>query len=146
MDFKRGEEKLGRVVFELFDHDLPHTCENFKVLCNGEMGANMYYVGTRVHRVVPRFMLHGGDISHSKDGKGGKSIFEEGHEIYSKDGLFEDENVWFPHSHKGVLSMNNNGKNTNGSQFMISLRNNNEYFDEKHTVFGRIIKGWEVIE
>jgi cyclophilin family peptidyl-prolyl cis-trans isomerase len=106
------------------------------------MGSELYYVGSKIHRVVPKFMLHGGDISIKKDGKGGKSIYKEGDDIYSKDGLFEDENVWFPHSHKGVLSMNNTGKNTNGSQFMISLRDSNEYFDEKHTVFGRVISGW----
>ena len=116
MEFSAGGETiLGKVVYELFDHDLPHTCENFRVLCNGEKGSQLYYIGSKIHRVVPKFMMHGGDISRKGDGKGGKSIYTQDDDIHSKDGLFEDENVWYPHSHKGVISMHNTGKNTNGS-------------------------------
>ena len=90
--------------------------------------------------------MEGGDTSAVKDGKGGKSIYSEGHEIYSKDGFFDDENVWFNHTHAGTISMLNDGPNTNGSRFIITLKDRVEYFDEKNTLFGRIISGWEVIE
>ena len=88
-----------------------------------------------------------GDTSAVGDGTGGKSIYSEGDPIHSKDGLFEDENVWFPHSHKGTISTHPNEKikNSNGSQFMINFRDDNQYFDEKNTVFGRIIAGYDTI-
>lgn len=60
-------------------------------------------------------MMIGGDTSAAADGTGGKSIYEDKDEIHSKDGFFRDENVWFPHSHMGTLSMQNTGKDTNGS-------------------------------
>ena len=96
--------------------------------------------------MVKDYMITGGDTSAVADGTGGKSIYEEKDEIHSKDGLFRDENVWFPHSHKGTLSMNNTGKDTNGSQFIISLRDRNDYFNASHTLFGRVIKGFEFMQ
>lgn len=80
------------------------------------------------------------------DGKGGKSIYDEKDDPYIKDGLFRDENVWFPHSHIGVISMLTTEKNSNGSQWVISLKDKNFYFTEKNTLFGRIISGWDMIE
>jgi len=141
----------GRVVFELFDQDLPFACENFRVLCSGEKGAMWHYQGTKIYRVLPGFSIQGGDTGVTNDGSGCKSIYTEGHEIYNskseKDGLFDDENIWFPHTHAGALSMFTDGKkNNNGSQFMISLRDRNEYFDEKQTLFGRVIAGWDILE
>lgn len=97
--------------------------------------------------MLPGFGLQGGDTSAANDGTGGKGIYQEGDEIYNKDGLFDDENVWMPHTHAGVLSMFPDcKKNNNGSQFMIALRDRNEYFDEKHTLFGRVIAGWDIID
>ena len=141
----------GRVVFELFDHDVPETCENFRALCTGERGANLWYQDTRIHRIVRGFMMAGGDNSQRRNGEGGISIYGPNDPIHSKDGFFDDENIWFPHSHKGVISMlpRSDGKdvqkNTNGSQFVISLREDNQYFDETSTVFGRIIHGLDFV-
>ena len=69
--------------------------------------------------------MFGGDISAAADGEGGRSIYNEKDEIHSKDGLFEDENIWFPHSHIGTISTFAEEKNQNGSKFMINLRNDN---------------------
>jgi len=82
---------------------------------------------------VPNFLFQVGDISLAEDGTGGKSIYTADDDIHSKEGRFEDENVWYPHSHKGVLSthVERDVKNYNGSQFMINLRDDNQYFDEK---------------
>ena len=62
--------------------------------------------------------------------------------------MFDDENIWYPHSHPGVLSMAalKGEKNQNGSQFVISLRGDNQYFDEKNTVIGRVIKGFNFVK
>ena len=81
------------------------------------------------------FTMHGGDTTNG-DGTGGYSVY--GHQ-------FDDEGIWYPHSHKGILSMHNQGKNTNTSQFFISLAQI-PYLDTQNTVFGRIISGYEVIE
>lgn len=93
--------------------------------------------------------MEGGDTSAVMDGKGGKSIYSEENnpdDIYAKDGFFDDENVWFPHTHKGTISVLNDGKNTNGSRFVICTKDRVEYFDEKFTLFGRIIAGWEFLQ
>ena len=146
-----ANRESGRVVFELFDHDLPETCENFRALCTGERAADLWYQGTRIHRIVKGFMMAGGDNSQARDGTGGRSIYGPNDKIHSKDGLFDDENIWFPHSHKGIISTlpktdgRDKAKNTNGSQFTISLREDNQYFDESSTAFGRIIKGLDFV-
>lgn len=77
----------------------------------------MYYVGSRMTRILPGFLMQAGDISACGDGTGGKGIYTEGDAIYNKDGRFDDENIWYPHSHKGTLSthQNHDEKNMNGS-------------------------------
>ena len=70
------------------------------------------------------------------NGQGGKSIYGE---------KFDDEKIWYPHTHKGLLSMANAGPNTNGSQFFICFKDT-PHLNRKHTVFGRVIKGYEHIE
>ena len=146
-DNEKEENKTrGRVVFELFDKDCPETCENFRVLCTGEKSAQLHYQNKRIHRIVKDFSIEGGDISAAMDGKGGKSIYGESDEPHTKDGLFRDENVWFPHTHLGVISMLTTEKDSNGSQWVISLKDKNFYFTEKNTLFGRIISGWDMIE
>ena len=143
-----SKEKLrGKIVIELFDSEVPFTAENFRVLCTGEKSQDLYYLNKKVHRIVPNFLFQVGDISLAEDGTGGKSIYTADDDIHSKEGRFEDENVWYPHSHKGVLSthVERDVKNYNGSQFMINLRDDNQYFDEKQTVFGRIIKGFDFL-
>ena len=79
--------------------------------------------------------MQGGDTTN-QNGTGGMSIYGQ---------KFADEQVWYPHSSKGVLSMANSGPNTNGSQFFICLAPT-PHLNEKHTVFGRVIHGYDICE
>mmetsp|Transcript_3679 Transcript_3679/g.6260 ORF Transcript_3679/g.6260 Transcript_3679/m.6260 type:complete len:244 (-) Transcript_3679:103-834(-) len=124
-----------RVVFEVFTKQVPKTAENFRAICTGEKGTDYHYKGNVFHRVIKGFMAQGGDITN-QNGTGGHSIYGE---------KFEDEQIWFPHTHKGVLSMANAGENTNGSQFFICF-GATPHLNEKHTIFGRVIKGYEFVE
>jgi len=93
------------MIFELFDKKVPKTTENFKCLCTGEKSSELHYKGNIFHRIIKNFMVQGGDITN-QNGTGGMSIYGRN---------YDDENVWIPHDTKGLLSMANAGKNTNGS-------------------------------
>ncbi len=80
-------------------------------------------------------MAQGGDITN-QNGTGGKSIYGS---------KFPDEQIWYPHTHKGVLSMANSGPDTNGSQFFICF-GATPHLNEKHTIFGRVISGYDMVE
>ena len=140
MEISIGEEtdldfQKGKVVFELFDKWVPKTVENFRKQCQGEMGEMFTYRKNKFHRLVGKQLIQGGDTTNG-DGSGGTSIY----------GLhFDDEQVWFPHKFKGVLSMANSGPHTNGSQFFVIFRAMHN-LNEKHTVFGRVISGWDILE
>ena len=102
---EEDEKEKGRVVFEVFSKQVPKTAENFRAICTGEHGAPKHYKNIIFHRIIKGFMAQGGDTTN-QNGTGGESIYGE---------KFADEQIWFPHTHKGVLSMANAGADTNGS-------------------------------
>ena len=130
LDIKIGKNPKKRVKIELFENKVPKTANNFRCLCTGEK--NITYKGSKFFRVIKNVFIQGGDFEKN-DGTGGHSIYGD---------KFEDESFYYSHSREGLLSMINEGKNTNGSQFFITLRDLT-WYDEKHVVFGQVISGME---
>ena len=140
LDIIAGTTALGRIEIELFYDITPKTAENFRGLCTGEYGTGkihkkkLTYKGSRIHKIVENQYIQGGDIIYG-NGKGGESIYGE---------FFKDENFKRRHACAGLLSMGNIGRNTNSSQFIITLRPCPQ-LDDKHVVFGQVINGMEVV-
>ncbi|KAI9275820.1 cyclophilin-like domain-containing protein [Phascolomyces articulosus] len=134
-------KRIGRIVIELFQDEVPKTAENFRCLCTGEMGlgkvSNMplHYRGSIIHRVIKGFMIQGGDFTR-RNGSGGESIYGA---------TFSDESFVRKHTTHGLLSMANRGANTQSSQFFITTRPT-PHLDGKHVVFGRVVSGYDVVQ
>ena len=116
----------GAIAIELFDDDAPKTVENFTKLAR-----DGFYDGVIFHRVIPDFMIQGGDPTGT--GRGGPG--------YTFEDEFNDHKV-----ERGALAMANAGPNTNGSQFFIVTADSCPWLDGKHTVFGRVSDGMDVVD
>ncbi|XP_022652755.1 peptidyl-prolyl cis-trans isomerase D-like isoform X6 [Varroa destructor] len=139
LDIRIGDELVGRVVFELWEHLFPSTVANFVAIvkgsARGSSGKLLSYRGTRIHKVIPNFAIQGGDAVNN-DGTGSDSIFGR---------FFPNEGPWIPHDEPGLLGMASNGPNTNGCQFYITTVPGCEHLNGQHTVFGKVIMGMGVI-
>jgi len=116
----------GPIAIELFDDDAPKTVENFL-----KLSRDGFYNGVIFHRVIPDFMIQGGDPTGTGSGGPGYQFEDE----------FNDHKIV-----RGALAMANAGPNTNGSQFFIVTTEAASWLDGKHTVFGQVTNGMDVVD
>jgi len=144
IDITADGEALGRIVFGLFGKTAPKAVENFSSLCKCDRGKapitgkDMCYKDSVIHRVIPNFIIQGGDYTHG-DGTGGESIFEGN--------TFEDESFAVKHNRQYLLNMANDGRgkpNTNRSQWFINTCKT-QWLDGVNEVFGMVLEGIDVM-
>jgi cyclophilin family peptidyl-prolyl cis-trans isomerase len=116
----------GTIALELFDADAPKTVENFK-----KLAGDSFYDGVIFHRVIPDFMIQGGCPQGTGTGGPGYTFEDE----------FNDHKIV-----RGALAMANAGPNTNGSQFFIVTKDSAPWLEGKHTVFGQVTEGMDVVD
>mmetsp|Transcript_40737 Transcript_40737/g.93750 ORF Transcript_40737/g.93750 Transcript_40737/m.93750 type:complete len:249 (-) Transcript_40737:49-795(-) len=134
---------IGRMIFKLYTKECPRAAENFRALCTGEAGAGLttrcplHFKGSKFHRIISGFMAQGGDFELG-DGRGGESIYG---------GKFKDEagGLQLRHSQRGMLSMANSGRDSNGSQFFILFKAQH-HLNGKHCVFGELVEGHATLD
>jgi peptidylprolyl isomerase len=135
-----GKKNIGQIIIKLFTNNVPKTCENFSALCSGargytKNGNKLSYKNSIFHRIIPNFMIQGGDILNN-NGTGAISIYGNS---------FDDENFMIQHNKPGIVSMANSGPNTNGSQFFI-ITQPQPHLDGVHVAFGQVIFGLELLD
>ncbi|KAI9469104.1 MAG: cyclophilin [Benjaminiella poitrasii] len=138
--------KGGHIVIELNDKECPKASENFASLCKGgKTGKSskkpLFYKNTTMFRLVQDFIIQGGDVTRG-DGSGGDSIYN---------GKFNDEKPGLAKkfNEKGLVAMANSGKNSNTSQFFLTLSDKHPQFEKingKYVIFGKVIEGLEVLD
>ncbi|KAI0283470.1 cyclophilin-like domain-containing protein, partial [Russula brevipes] len=128
-DVSINSNPAGRIVFRLFDDVAPRTAQNFRELATGQHGFG--YSGTYFHRIIPWFMIQGGDFTE-RDGTGSHSIYGE---------EFDDENFELKHDKVGLLSMANSGP----IQMFFITTTVTWWLDGRHVVFGEVAEGMDVV-
>ncbi len=131
-----GKPASKSIYIALFGFDVPYTVKNFVNICLSKYekdGVKLSYNNSDFHRIIPGFMIQGGDFTRG-DGTGGWSIYGE---------KFADENFLIEHD-VGVISMANSGPDTNGSQFFITTADTS-FLNRRHSVFGIVTHGMDVV-
>eukprot|EP00927_Polykrikos_kofoidii_P042790 TRINITY_DN36842_c0_g1_i4.p1 TRINITY_DN36842_c0_g1~~TRINITY_DN36842_c0_g1_i4.p1 ORF type:complete len:446 (-),score=109.81 TRINITY_DN36842_c0_g1_i4:173-1510(-) len=140
LDISIGNRTGGRVIIELFSDVTPRTVENFRGLCTGDYGTGkntkkkLCYEGCSIFRSSKGHVIQSGDIQFN-NGDGGESIYG---------GSFNDEDFSRRHTQAGIVSMANKGRNSNTSQFFITLKRAPQ-LDNRHVVFGQVVDGMDVV-